>query len=316
MTLRVTFLGTAGAVPTPARNPSSLFVAREGDQLLFDAGEGTQRQLMRFRTGFAISQLFVTHCHGDHVLGIPGLLQTMDFNDREQPLSIHCPTGTRRQIRSLVTLLGNRPSFPVHVNEVGDGDVAYRADEYEVRAFATDHDTRSVGYALVEDDRKGRFDREHAEELGVPVGPKFSKLHEGEPVELEDGTVVRPEQVVGEPRPGRSLVYTGDTRPTAAAVEVAESPDLLIHDATFAEDRADRATETAHSTARQAAEIARRAGADRLALMHVSSRYAGDVSAHLAEAREVFGAEGEDGSGEAVFVPEDGQRVELAYPDG
>ncbi|MDG5758439.1 ribonuclease Z [Natronococcus sp. A-GB1] len=307
MPLRVTFLGTGGAVPTTERNPSGIFVAREGEGLLFDAAEGTQRQMMRFGTGFSIAHIFVTHLHGDHVLGIPGLLQTMDFNDREDALAIHGPRGTRRDLESLVHALGNRPSFPVRINEAGGGDVAYRADEFEVRAFATDHDTRSVGYALVEDDRKGRFDRERAEELGVPVGPKFSRLHEGESVELEDGTVVDPEQVVGDPRPGRAIVYTGDTRPTAATIEAADDPDLLIHDATFADDRADRAADTAHSTARQAAEIANRAGAKRLALMHLSSRYAGDVSAHLEEAREIFAGE--------VFVPDDGETLELEYPD-
>ncbi|MDQ2050214.1 ribonuclease Z [Natronolimnohabitans sp. A-GB9] len=307
MPLRVTFLGTAGAIPTTERNPSSIFVTREGDGLLFDAGEGTQRQMMRFGTGFAISHLFVTHLHGDHVLGIPGLLQTMDFNDREDPLSIHTPYGTRTELKSLINALDNRPSFPVRINEVGDGDVAYRADEYEVRAFETDHDARAVGYALVEDERKGRFDRERAEELGVPVGPKFSKLHEGEPVELEDGTVVEPDQVVGEPRPGRSIVYTGDTRPTTATIEAADEPDLLIHDATFADDRADRATKTAHSTARGAGEIASRAGAKRLALMHISSRYAGHTDDHEAQARDVFDGE--------VFVPDDGIELEIPYPD-
>ncbi|AEH35880.1 ribonuclease Z [Halopiger xanaduensis] len=307
MPLRVTFLGTAGAIPTTERNPSGIFVSREGEGLLFDAGEGTQRQMMRFGTGFSVSHLFVTHLHGDHVLGIPGLLQTMDFNDREEPLAIHTPLGTRRKLKSLVNALDNDPAFPVRINEVGDGDVAYRADEYEIRVFGTDHDTRSVGYALVEDDRKGRFDRERAEELGVPVGPKFSQLHEGTPVELEDGTVVEPEQVVGDPRPGRTIVYTGDTRPTAATLEVADEPDLLIHDATFAEDRADRAAKTAHATATQAAEIANRAGAKRLALMHISSRYAGHVEDHEREAGEVF-----DGD---VLVPEDGQKLEIPYPD-
>ncbi|WP_226482092.1 ribonuclease Z [Natrinema amylolyticum] len=311
MPLRVTFLGTAGAIPTTERNPSSVFVAREGEGLLFDAGEGTQRQMMRFGTGFSVSHLFVTHLHGDHVLGIPGLLQTMAFNDRTEPLAIHTPHGTRRQLKSLVNALDNRPSFPVRISEVGGGDVAYRAEEYEVRAFDTDHDTRSVGYALVEDDRKGRFDRERAEELGVPVGPQFSRLHEGETVELEDGTVVDPEQVVGEPRPGRAIVYTGDTRPAEATIEAADEPDLLIHDATFADDRAERAADTAHSTARQAAEIANRAGADRLALMHLSSRYAGQTDAHLEQAREVFAGDETD-----VFVPDDGQNLEIEYPDG
>ncbi|ELY79585.1 MULTISPECIES: ribonuclease Z [Natrinema] len=310
MPLRVTFLGTAGAIPTTERNPSSVFVAREGDGLLFDAGEGTQRQMMRFGTGFAVSHLFVTHLHGDHVLGIPGLLQTMAFNDREEPLAIHTPHGTRRQLKGLVNALDNRPSFPVRISEVGDGDIAYRAADYEIRAFETDHDTRSVGYALVEDERKGRFDRERAEELGVPVGPKFSKLHAGESVELEDGTVVDPEQVVGDPRPGRTIVYTGDTRPAEATIEVADEPDLLIHDATFADDRAERAADTAHSTARQAAEIANRAGAARLALLHISSRYAGRTDAHLEQAREVFA-----GDPAAVFVPDDGHGVDIRYPD-
>ena len=310
MTLRVTFLGTSGAVPTVQRNPSSIFVAREGDSLLFDVGEGTQRQLMRYGTGFDLDHLFVTHAHGDHVFGIPGLLQTLDFNDRERRLPIYVPRGTGRRIRSLAFALDSRPAFDVEIREVDPGDVVHRAEEYEIRAFATDHGTRSVGYALIEDERKGRFDRERAEELGVPVGPKFSQLHEGRPVELEDGTVVEPEQVVGEPRPGRSLVYTGDTRPTAETVDIADDPELLIHDATFASDRADRAAETAHATAREAAEIANRAGAQRLALVHLSSRYAGDPSAHLEEARAVF-----DGPDEAVFVPADGEELTLPYSD-
>ncbi|WP_247730975.1 ribonuclease Z [Halovivax limisalsi] len=310
MSLCVTFLGTSGAVPTVDRNPSSIAVAREGESFLFDAGEGTQRQVMRYGTGFDIDRIFVTHAHGDHVLGLPGLVQTLDFNDRVRPLSITVPRGARRQIRSLISALDTRPGFELRIREVVAGDVAYRGEEYEIRTFETDHDTRSLGYALIEDERKGRFDRERAEELGVPVGPKFSRLHEGESVELDDGTVVEPDQVVGDPRPGRSLVYTGDTRPSAETVAVADDPDLLIHDATFASDNAERATETAHATARGAAEIANRCGAKRLALVHLSSRYAGDPSAHLAEARAVF-----DGPEERVFVPEDGHELDLPYPD-
>ena len=163
MSMRVTFLGTSGAVPTTERNPSAVLVNREGDRLLFDVAEGTQRQMMRFGTGFTISDVFVTHLHGDHVLGLPGLLQTWDFNDREEPVSIHTPRGTSKQMRNLVHATGNSPSFPVHIRSVSPGDVAVERDEYEVRAFETDHGTRSVGYALVEDDRKGRFDRERAE---------------------------------------------------------------------------------------------------------------------------------------------------------
>ncbi|MFB6171011.1 MAG: ribonuclease Z [Haloarculaceae archaeon] len=304
--MRVTFLGTGGAVPTTRRNVSAVLLRREGDRFLFDCGEGTQRQMMRFETGFSVSHLFVTHTHGDHVLGIPGLLQTWDFNDREAPLAIHTPGGTRGTVEGLISATGARPSYPVRVNEVTPGDVALRADDFEVRAFETDHRATSVGYALVEDERKGRFDRERAEELGVPVGPKFSTLHGGEPVELADGRTVRPEQVVGPPRPGRRVVYTGDTRPTDATVAAAEDADLLIHDATFADDRRERAGQTGHSTGRQAAEIARRAGAKRLALTHVSSRYAGDASPIEDGAREAF---------DRAFVPEDGDDVDVPYPD-
>ena len=308
MSIRVTFLGTGGAVPTTERGPSALLVNRDGERLLFDCGEGTQRQMMRFGTGFGISHLFVTHLHGDHVLGIPGLIQTWDFNDREEAVAIHAPPGSKRHLRRLVEAGGYRPSFPVNVHEVRPGNVALSGDEYEVRTFETDHrNVRSMGYALVEDDRRGRFDREKAEELGVPVGPAFGRLHEGEAVELDDGTVVRPEQVVGDARPGRKLVYTGDTRPVDATVEAAAEPDLLVHDATFASDRADRARGTGHSTGKEAAEIASRAGAKHLALTHISSRYAGDASPIEREAQAAF-----DG---AAFVPDDGQKFEVPYPD-
>ncbi len=306
MTLRVTFLGTSGAVPTAGRNPSALHVNREGEEFLFDAGEGTQRQMMRFSTGFSLSAVFLTHIHGDHVLGLPGLLQTMAFNERTAPLSVTTPVGTGNEVRKLLTAIDAGPSFQVDVREVRAGEVAFEGDGYEVRTFETDHRTRSVGYALVEDDRKGRFDRERAEELGVPEGPLFSRLHDGEAVELEDGTVVSAEEVVGPPRAGRRLVYTGDTRPAGSVVEAAHGADLLIHDATFVEEAATRARETGHSTAREAAEVARRAGAKRLALTHVSSRYAGDVSMLATEAGNVF---------EGAFVAEDGQRIDVPYPE-
>jgi ribonuclease Z len=313
MTLRVTFLGTSGAVPTVQRNPSAVLINREGDRLLFDCAEGTQRQMMRFSTGFTVSHLFVTHLHGDHVLGIPGLVQTFDFNDREDPLALHVPPGTRREIEGLVNAAGNRPSFPVRIHEVTSGDVALSAEEYEVRAFGVDHDVSAVGYTLVEDDRKGRFNRNKAEEeLGIPPGPAYSKLHEGESVELDDGRVIEPEQVVGEPRPGRRVVYTGDTRPQQSVTAAAEDADLLIHDATFADDRAERAGHTGHSTARGAARTAAEAGADRLALVHVSSRYAGDVSGHERQASRELD---ERNANCRAFVPDDGQEIEVPFPD-
>jgi len=308
MTLTVTFLGTSGAVPTTERNPSSLFVRRAGDAFLFDAGEATQRQMMRYNTGFDVSDVFVTHGHGDHVFGLPGLVHTWDFNDREDPLTIHVPRGLGGDVEDLVFSVGGDVGYPVRVSEVSAGETVLARDDYEVRAFTTAHRTASVGYALVEHERKGRFDRERAEELGVPVGPKFSRLHDGEPVELEDGTVVRPDQVVGDPRPGRKVVYTGDTRPHDAVVSAAEGADLLVHDATFANDAAERAADTGHSTAGEAAEVANRAGVRALALTHVSSRYAGD-------AREI--TEGAAGfEGEDVFVAHDGLEYDVTFPDG
>lgn len=308
MSMRVTFLGTSGAVPTTERAPSALLVNREGERFLFDCGEGTQRQMMRFGTGFNVSHLFVTHLHGDHILGIPGLVQSWDFNDREEPLAIHAPPGSKKHVRRLVHVGGYDPGYPITVHEVAPGSTALSAEEFEVRTFETNHRTRSQGYALVEDDRPGRFDREKAEhELGIPPGPMYGKLHSGESVELNDGRVVHPEQVVGDPRPGRKLVYTGDTRPAQATVEAAQSADLLIHDATFASDEADRARQTYHSTATEAADVAARADAKRLALTHISSRYGGDASPIEQEARERFG--------ENCFVPSDGQKVDVSFSD-
>ena len=306
--MRVTFLGTSGSVPTTVRNPSGIMVAREGDRLLFDCGEGTQRQMMRYGTGFDVDHIFVTHTHGDHVLGIPGLVQTLDFNGRDAPLAIHAPAGTRDVVETLVGVTGERPSYPLRINQVEAGEVALETAEYEVRAVAADHRTTAVGYAIVEDERRGVFDREKAEdELGIPPGPKYSRLHRGEAIEHE-GRTVRPEEVVGQPRPGRRLVYSGDTRPTAAVVEAATDADLLIHDGTFADDRAERARETGHSTAREAAEVANRAGAKRLAITHISSRYAGDPRPLAEELEETF-------SGERALVARDGLLLEVPYPD-
>lgn len=304
--MKVTFLGTSGAVPTTERNTSALIVEREGDRLLFDCGEGTQRQMMRYRTGFDIDHIFLTHLHGDHVFGLPGLTQTMDFNDREQPLAVYTPAGTRDRVDRLLSVTGDPPSFPVRVTQVSPDETVLARDEYEVRAFQVTHRTNAVGYALVEKPRPGRFDRKKAEdELGISPGPKYSKLHRGEPIEHE-GETVYPEQVVGPSRPGRRLVYTGDTRPTETTVERAHDADLLIHDGSFADEHTTRAKQTAHSTAREAASVAREAGAKRLVLTHISTRYGGRDDHLQREAREVFSE---------AFVARDGMTVTIPYPD-
>lgn len=305
--MHVTFLGTSGAIPTTERNTSAVLVRREGERLLFDCGEGTQRQMMRYGTGFDISHVFLTHLHGDHILGLPGLCQTWDFNERDSPVSIHTAPGTKSEVENLIGAIGTRPTYPISVHEARPGSIVVQGDDYEIRAFRTEHRTRSVGYAIVEDERKGRFDREAAEELGVPAGPKFSQLHRGESVELDDGSVVHPEQVVGQPRPGRRFVYTGDTRPTETTIEIARNADLLIHDATFSEENAERAQPTGHSTAAEAADIADQAEAKRLALTHVSTRYGGYVEPLEHQAREVFDGE--------VFVPDDGHERDIPFPE-
>ncbi|MDY6779757.1 MAG: MBL fold metallo-hydrolase, partial [Halobacteria archaeon] len=194
--LRVTFLGTGGSIPQTERNPSAVMVEREGDLILFDCGEGTQRQMMRYGTGFEVDRIFVTHKHGDHLLGLPGLSQTWTFQGREKPVEVYAPYAVTDTLRDCFGLADHSPPYPVDVNGVEPGD-EIEFDGYSVDVFETVHRVESVGFSLEEDERKGRFDREKAEELGVPVGPKFSKLHEGETVELEDGTVVEPDQVVG-----------------------------------------------------------------------------------------------------------------------
>ncbi|HEX2095027.1 MAG TPA: ribonuclease Z [Longimicrobiaceae bacterium] len=284
--MRITFLGTAAARPTVGRNVSSLVVQREGDVLMFDCGEGTQRQMMRFGTGFGLHHIFFSHLHADHFLGVIGLLRTMGLQAREEPIDLWTPRGTAATLQQAVELGVERVPFEVRIHELEPGE-AVPMGVYDIVPFRTSHGGRSLGYAIVEHPRLGRFDAVRARELGVPEGPLWGKLHHGETVEV-DGRTVGPDQVVGPPRPGRRVVYTGDTRPCAGTREAAAGADLLIHEATFAVDEADRAQATGHSTARDAAEVAVQAGALRLALTHFSPRYADDPRILEREARAVF----------------------------
>ncbi|MBT8404229.1 MAG: ribonuclease Z [Gemmatimonadetes bacterium] len=304
--LRVTFLGTAAARPTVGRNVSGLTVQREGALLLFDCGEGTQRQMMRFQTGFAVDDIFITHTHADHFLGLPGLLRTMGLQGRTEPLGLWGPPRSARVLERAVRLGVERVPFEVSVSEVSPGDRISRSG-WRIEVFAVTHGVKAVGYALQEEDRLGRFDVERARALGVPEGPAFGRLHRGETVEASDGTPVGPDQVVGPSRPGRRLVYTGDTRPCASVMEAAEDADLLIHDATFLTEDGDRARDTGHSTAAEAAEVARRSGVRQLALTHLSARYAEVPHLLLAEARTEF---------DAVVVARDGMVIEVPFREG
>lgn len=307
MSLEVTYLGTSGAVPTTSRNPIGILVRREGDRILLDVGEGLQRQMMHYTTGFGIDHVVITHLHGDHYYGLPGLLETLDFNDRSDPLSIHVPARRTRRLKQLIELTLGETAFPIFINGLEPGDKAFEKDDYHLEAVAVDHDAAAFGVLLEEADRPGRFDKERALELGVPEGPLFGELQRGNAVELEDGSVVEPDQVLGGDRPGRRLVYSGDTRPSETIEEAASEADLLIHEATFGNEKADRAEETGHSTARQAGALAQRAQAKRLALIHTSSRYAGERDRLRREAEEAF-----DGP---TMLPDDGDVFSVPYPD-
>jgi ribonuclease Z len=283
--IRVTFLGTAASRPTVGRNVSAIMVQREGDSFLFDCGEGTQRQMMRFATGFAVHDVFFSHMHADHFLGITGLLRTMGLQGREAPVRLWAPDGGSGILHQAVNLGMERVPFDVEITEMAPGDRVQRGG-FDILAYRSQHG-RSLGYALVEHERLGRFDPDRARALGVPEGPLFGRLHRGEDVEV-DGRVIRAAELVGPSRPGRRVVYTGDTRPCRETLEIARQADLLIHDATFTHDEAARARETNHATAREAADLAGRAGALRLALTHISARYADDARPLEREARDIF----------------------------
>lgn len=302
MDLAVTFLGTGGSVPSARRSTASVLVSRGGERLLFDCGEGTQRQMQRSLGLVQVDEIYLTHFHADHVLGIPGLLKTYDLTDRQVPLKVYGPPGLTELFQVFSPLVG-RLGFSLDLIELRPGD-AVEHDDYEVRAFEASHRTaRANSYALVEAERPGRFDPEAAAAAGVPEGPAYAALQRGEAVEGNAGTVT-PDQVMGPSRQGRTIVVTGDTAPNPATVSAAADADLLIHDASFAEEEIQRAAETGHSTISQAAAVAAEAHVKLLALVHISSRY--HVGKVIEEAREVF---------EPTVAPRDFDGIDLPFPE-
>lgn len=271
MDLVVTFIGTSASVPSAARGTSATLISRGGARWLVDCGEGTQRQLLRSGLGLAdVDVIFLTHLHGDHYLGLPGMFKTFALRGRTEPLLLVGPDGLEGLMRTLQPLIGRLP-FHLEVQESGAGDVL-REDGCVMRAFHTDHGVRSLGYALVEDDRPGAFDVDAARAMGVPDGPLFGVLQRGRDVTAPSGAVVTPAQVMGEARGGRVVVFSGDTRPCAGTEGAARGADLLVHEATFCDADSARALETRHSTAAEAATLAARAQVRMLALTHVSTR--------------------------------------------
>jgi len=301
MDLSVAFLGTGSSVPSARRSTASVLLVRGGSRLLIDCGEGTQRQMQRSSGLVQVDEIYLTHFHADHMLGLPGLLKTYDLTGREEPLTIYGPRGLRDLFKALGRLIG-RTGYDLDLVELDPGD-SIPHDGARIEAFPVEHSVRANGYVLVEEERPGRFDPEEAVRLGVAEGPAFAALQRGEEVEGSAGAV-RPEQVMGEPRDGRTVAITGDTAPSHATVSAAADADLLVHDASFSEEEAQRAADTGHSTVGQAAAVAREAHVKLLALVHISSRY--HVGAVLDEAREVF---------EPTLAPRDFDVVEVPFPE-
>jgi ribonuclease Z len=290
-------------MPTARRAPAATLVRRGGERLLVDCGEGTQRQLLRSDVGLVdLEEIFVTHFHADHFLGLPGMLKTFALRGREVPLTLYGPRGLGELVGGLRRIFG-RLTYEYEIVELQAGDVLAR-EGYELRPFAVRHGSASLGYALVEHERPGRFDVETADRLGVPSGPARGRLQRGEAVTRPDGRVVAAADVLGPARPGRKVVLSGDTAPVQSVVDAAAGADLLVHEATFCEDETERARLTDHSTARDAAEVARDAGVKLLALTHISNRYSGgDVER---EAREIFAE---------TVVPRDFDTVEVPFAE-
>jgi ribonuclease Z len=301
MDLSVVFLGTGGSVPTPRRATACVLIRAGGSRILVDCGEGAQRQMMRSTGLVSVDEVCITHYHADHYLGLPGLLKTYDLQERQAPLRVAGPPGLTSLFESLRRIFG-KLRYEVELVEMEAGE-ALAHDGFEIRSFPVEHRMPAHGYAFVEPERPGRFDANTARQLGVTDERDFGRLQRGETISVDSGEV-KPDQVMGDPRPGRKIVVTGDTSPAEMTKVAAHKAELLIHDGTFAVEEAERAEETGHSTALDAAELARDAEVRMLAIVHVSSRY--NVSAVLDEAREVF---------PNAFAPRDFDLVEIPFPE-
>ncbi len=303
MDLDLVFLGTSGSVPTARRGPAATLIRRGGERILVDCGEGTQRQLLRSSVGLPeLPEVYVTHYHADHYLGLPGMLKTFSLRGRELPLTVYGPPGLVDLFGSLARIFG-KLTYRLQLEELRPGDVLERG-EYQIVVFRVQHGMASNGYALVESPRPGRFDEDEALRLGVPRGPLFGALQRGEPVTTPDGSRVTSQQVLGAPRAGRKIVLTGDTRAAAFVEDVARAASVLVHDGTFGDEERERAEETGHATAVQAAELARDAGVQMLVLTHLSNRYFGPEIAR--EARVVF---------PETIVPRDFDIIDIPFPE-
>jgi ribonuclease Z len=298
MDLSIFFAGTAGSVPTARRGLPATLIRRGSDKVLIDCGEGTQRQLVRSVGLPEITEVFLTHLHVDHWLGLPGMVKSFELRDRSAPMTVFGPPGTAALMEVMRRTVLGRLKFRFSVVEL-EPDAIVELDGYEIHALRVRHRGEAYGYALIEDDRPGRFDAELATSLGVEFGPDFGRLQRGETV-----NGVTPEQVVGPTRRGRRLVFSGDTAPCDMVRVAADGADVLVHEATFTSEERERAMETGHSTAAQAAELAREAGVELLALTHLSTRYMGREIRD--EARAIF---------PNTEVPRDFDLIDVPFPE-
>ena len=288
MGIRVVFLGTSGSVPTLKRSLPSVMVQCPREQWMFDCGESTQRQMMQAKVSFHKKlKVFLTHLHGDHVLGLPGVLQTMALMDRKEPVSVYGPVGIKDFLLCAKETLKFGLTFPVEISEILSEGIILDKEEYSVEAARSNHAVDSYAYAFIEKPRPGKFYPKKALTLGVPEGELWSKLQDGEEIKLADDRVVKPSDVMGPLRSGRKIVYTGDTRPFEGFAKFAAGADLVIHDCTFDDSLSEKAAVDGHSTPSQAAGQAKAAGAKRLVLTHISARYP-DASVLLEQAKKVF----------------------------
>ena len=285
--MKLVFLGTGGSIPTTERNLPALAIARGRELLLFDCAESTQRQMAKAGLSpMRVSAIFITHFHGDHFLGLAGLVQTMSLLNRSERLEVYGPEGARDLIENFLHVPIYTLTFDVEIKEI-KANSELKREGYTIKTCALNHSVPGLAYAMIEDRRPGKFYPEKAISLGIKPGPNFSKLQRGESVKTLNGSIVTPDLVMGKPRPGRKIVYATDTRPSEGIVELARDADVLIHDCTFSDDLADRARENGHSTASEAAEVAKKANVGQLFLTHISPRYSSDEEL-TSQAKKIF----------------------------
>jgi ribonuclease Z len=288
MSLRILFLGTAASVPTPTRSLPAILIQRKDEYLLFDAGESVQRQMIKAKTGFHKKmKVFISHMHGDHVLGLPGLLQTMALNNRQKAVEVYGPVGIKRFLECIQETVQFVLTFPLRVHELEGNRVVCEETDYTVETACSNHVIPSQAYALTEKPRPGKFHPEKARELHVPEGKLWSELQHGRKVTLPNGRTVVPAAVLGPQRRGRKITYSGDTRTCEAVIQLARESDVLIHEATLDDSLAEKAVEDGHSTPTHAAETAKKANVRLLVLTHISARYT-DATLFLLQAQKTF----------------------------